>query len=151
MSNSTHHPSHGDPVDPGSKPALVWAGAFVVAGVLGFVPNPILGSNALFAANIPHNVVHLLTGFAFLLIARGWRVAPITFMKTFGTVYVLVGVIGTLVTVDGGSGRLLGVVHINAADNYLHMALGVGILVTGVWMDTLTREAAFRSRILTES
>ena len=39
---------------------------FVLVGVLGFIPNPLVSSEGIFEVNAMHNLVHLLTGAAFL-------------------------------------------------------------------------------------
>ena len=49
--------------------AWAFAGAFVIAAVMGFVPNPLVGENALFVTNTPHNLVHLATAIGFVVVA----------------------------------------------------------------------------------
>ena len=48
-------------------------------------------------------------------------------LKIIGIVYAAVAVLGLIV----GPGILLGLVHINSADNWLHVALAVVILAAG--------------------
>jgi hypothetical protein len=50
--------------------ALVFGVVFVVAGILGFIPNPIVGRDALFHTNAVHNLVHLIIGAVLLF---GWK------------------------------------------------------------------------------
>ena len=40
--------------------------AFIFAGLLGFVPNPLVAPDGVFAVNTMHNLVHIVTGVAFL-------------------------------------------------------------------------------------
>ena len=40
----------------------VFGGTFIFAGLLGFVPNPIVAPDGVFAVNAMHNMVHVLTG-----------------------------------------------------------------------------------------
>ena len=47
----------------------------------------------------------------------------------------LLGVAGFFVTGHHGGGHLLGVVHINTADNFLHIFLGVLITISG-WISS---------------
>ena len=47
----------------------------------------------------------------------------IAFMKTFGVVYFLVGVLGFVTLGSAPEGHLLGLVHINRMDNVLHVGL----------------------------
>ena len=56
------------------------------------------------------------------------------FMQAFGVIYLLTGVIGFLATGLGGDGHLLGLVHINALDNFLHLGLGAVIGVAGWYL-----------------
>jgi len=107
--------------------SLAWAGGFLLAALMGFVPNPLVGDGALFQTNLAHNLVHLVTGVAFL----GSR-ASVPFMTAFGVVYFLVGLAGFAATAGGGQGHLLGIVHINTMDSFLHLGLGLGIFGSGL-------------------
>jgi hypothetical protein len=87
----------------------------VIAGIIGFVAEPILG---VFEVNILHNLVHIITGLIFLWgAAKG--PAKIT-NKTLGWIYVVVAILGffellTFLAVAGG----------NDPDNWLHLSLGI--------------------------
>ena len=111
--------------------AWVWAVGFLVPGILGFVPNPLLGPDALFVTNTAHNLVHVVTAVAFVGVALLGNAASVWFMKTFGVVYLLVGVAGFIVLAGNPTGYLLGLVHFNNLDNFLHLGLGAGILASG--------------------
>jgi len=111
--------------------AWVFAASFYIAGVIGFVPNPLLGSHGLFVTNTAHNLVHLLTGVGFTIVALTGLKASAVFMQVFGVIYALTGVIGFLATGHDGDAHLLGLVHINTLDNLLHMGLGVVIGAAG--------------------
>ena len=45
---------------------ITFGSIFVLAGFLGFIPNPIVSSEGIFETNAMRNLVHLLTGSAFL-------------------------------------------------------------------------------------
>ena len=122
--------------------AWVFAASFYAAGVIGFIPNPLLGPHGLFQANTAHNLVHLLTGVGFTVVALAGSKASVTLMQAFGPIYLLTGVIGFLATGLGGEGYLLGLVHLNALDNYLHLGLGAAIGVAGWYL--YTRSASVR-------
>jgi hypothetical protein len=47
--------------------ALVFGIVFIVVGILGFIPNPIVGHDALFHTNSVHNLVHLIIGIVLLI------------------------------------------------------------------------------------
>ncbi len=115
----------------GTKLAWIFSASFVLAAVIGFIPNPLVGENGLFLTNAPHNLFHLVTAIAFLIVAKMGNVPSIRFMQIFGPVYLLVGLIGFTVTGASSTGMLLGFIHINALDNYLHLGLGTAILCAG--------------------
>ncbi len=98
---------------------------FILAGLLGFVPNPIVAPDGIFAVNAMHNLVHILTGAAFL--AGGYLGYARHTVIGIGVAYVAVTALGFLTTGD----TLLGLVHINVADRWLHAALAAVILVAG--------------------
>jgi len=111
--------------------AWAWAAGFMLAGLLGFIPNPLLGPQSLFVTNTAHNLVHVVTGAAFIGVALAGSGASIWFMKTFGVVYMVLGVLGFVFLMGAPTGYLLGLVHFNIMDNFLHLGLGVGILASG--------------------
>lgn len=103
----------------------VFGVTFILAGLLGFVPNPIVAPDGVFAVNTMHNLVHILTGAAF--IAGGTFGFARQTILGIGIAYVAVTVLGILTTSD----MLLGLVHINVADRWLHAGLAVAILAAG--------------------
>ena len=92
--------------------AMVIGVVLLLVGLLGFFMNPILG---FFGVNTIHNVIHLVSGLAALLLASKGMAK--TFNTWFGAVYLLVAVLGFL--------GFLGFLAVNSADNWLHLALGV--------------------------
>lgn len=116
--------------------ARVFCAIFVLVGLLGFVPNPIVSPNGLFAVNAMHNLVHLLTGAAFLAGAQFGYARQTTI--SIGVYYVAVTLIGFLTKSD----MMLGLIHINVADRWLHAGLAVAILSAGVLFTSSPRAAA---------
>ena len=111
--------------------AWVFAASSYATAAGGFIPNPLLGPDGLFATNTAHDLVHLLTGVGFTAVAlAGWK-PSVVFMRAFGVIYALTGVIGFLATGIGGHGHLLGLVHVNTLDNFLHLGLGAAIGAAG--------------------
>lgn len=106
---------------------IAFAVAFIGAGVLGFVPNPLVSPDGVFAVNAVHNLVHIITGAAFLIGAI-WFGAPRATLLVIGLGYVAVSVLGFLTTGD----TLLGLIHINEADRWLHLGLAAVILGAGL-------------------
>ncbi|HKO79034.1 MAG TPA: DUF4383 domain-containing protein [Chitinophagaceae bacterium] len=114
--------------------ALVIGIVFIAVGLLGFIENPIIGAshNAIFHADTFHNGVHIGSGILFVLIAMAAPGFASTLMILFGIVYLLIGAAGLISYGTDGFGKVLGVLHVNGADNLLHVGLGLLILVAGI-------------------
>ena len=117
----------------GIKSAWGFAGTFLLATVLGFVSNPIVGKYAFFITNTAHNLVHLATAVGFMIVAIRGETASIRFMQVFGIVYVLTALLGFVSLGGQPDGYLLHLIHINVPDNFLHLALGLSIEIAG-WL-----------------
>ena len=118
-----------------TKTASILIGiVFVAVGLLGFISNPIIGESdtAIFHADTTHNAVHIVSGVLFLLIGFTAPGFAGTFLKIFGIVYFFLGVLGMMNTGDDGMAQLLGFLHVNGADNYLHIGLGILIFLAGL-------------------
>lgn len=104
---------------------------FIAVGILGFIDNPIVGESekAIFHADKLHNIVHIASGVLFVLFAMASASAARSFMILFGIVYLALGVIGLINIGTEGMGKLLGILHVNGADNLLHAGLGILILL----------------------
>jgi uncharacterized protein DUF4383 len=109
----------------------VFGVVFVLVGVLGFIPNPIVGHSmdALFMTNTLHDIVHLLFGVVMIWAAVSAPEKASTVFKVSGAIYLLLAVLGFLMIPSGGN--LLGLVTMNMADHWLHVVLGVVILGAG--------------------
>ncbi len=107
---------------------------FIAVGLLGFVENPIVGDSdkAIFHADKLHNMVHIGSGVLFVLVALAAPASAAGFCVLFGLVYLAIGVIGLINFGTSGSGKVLGILHVNGADNILHVALGILILIMGI-------------------
>ena len=110
--------------------ALIIGFLFIAVGLLGFTSNPIIGpQDAVFHADTVHNMVHLVSGALFVLVALAAPASAGMFLRIFGAVYFLLGVIGLISIGSSGMGQLLGFLHVNGADNFLHIALGIVIFL----------------------
>lgn len=108
--------------------AIVFGVVFVLVGILGWVPNPLVGMGAIFETNHLHDVVHLVTGLVLLAVAFWAAGSSGLWLKIAGIVYLLIAVLGFLMMPNGGA--LLGVT-MNMSDHLLHVVLGVVLLVAG--------------------
>lgn len=106
--------------------AILFGVVFLLVGVLGYVPNPIVGPTGIFATNSLHNVIHLLSGIA-LLAGAYTSLGSSMMLKIVGVVYGLVAVCGFFMVMDG---MMLGVA-INEADKWLHVGLAIAIIAAG--------------------
>ena len=121
--------------------AMVVAVVFLLVGVLGFVPGVTTGYDGMtfaghestamllgvFQVSILHNIVHLLFGVVGLVLARTVSGAT-AFLVVGGAVYLLLWLYGVVIDHDGAANF----VPVNTADNWLHLALGVGMAVLGL-------------------
>ena len=107
--------------------SMIFGVVFVLVGILGFVPNPLVAPDGLFAVNAAHNAVHFITGLVFLIAATKLKDRADLVLKAVGAAYVLVTIIGALTS----GNMLLGFIHINDADRWLHAGLAAAILGAG--------------------
>ena len=113
--------------------SLIFGIVFISVGILGYFPNSIISESddAIFHTDSLHNIVHIVSGVLFILFALALPAQAGTFLKVFGTVYLLLGIAGIATIGDEEHIRLLGFLLVNKADNYLHIALGSAILLAG--------------------
>ncbi|MGZ4333350.1 MAG: DUF4383 domain-containing protein [Gaiellaceae bacterium] len=115
--------------------ATLVAAAFLLVGVLGFVPGITThygdlrfaghGSRAqllgIFRVSILHNIVHLLFGAVGIMLAKAPDTAR-TFLVGGGAVYLAIWVLGIV-------GRDW--IPVDTADNWLHFTVGIGMIGLG--------------------
>jgi hypothetical protein len=131
--------------------ALVVGGVFLAVGVLGFVPGitqnagqlQVVGHESeakllgIFQVNVLHNVVHLLFGAVGVLASRASQAASRGFLLYGGAIYLVLWVYGLVIDLDSA----LNFVALNTADNWLHLALGVGMVALALLVPRLGDEA----------
>ena len=98
---------------------------FILLGVIGFFNDPILG---VFDVDLEHNIIHLLSGIVGFIMSAKYDTAKL-FARGFGVIYGLVTILGFMM--PEGEGELLGFMHINMADNFLHLFLSAVFLTIG--------------------
>jgi len=109
--------------------AIVFGIVFVLVGLLGFIPNPLVGMGGIFDTNTLHDLVHLLIGVVLLVVAFNSPASSALWLKIMGYVYAVIAILGFLLV--SGTGDLLGLVTINPADNWLHVVLAIVLLAAG--------------------
>jgi hypothetical protein len=113
------------------KLAVIFGIVFALVGILGFFPNSIVGyatstGSPIFLTDVIHNIVHLLIGIILLIAAgKGMRASSMA-LKVFGVVYIILFIDGLIET-----NKLLGFITQNSNDTWLHLVLGVVLLVVG--------------------
>ncbi|MER5212654.1 DUF4383 domain-containing protein [Streptomyces sp. NPDC002838] len=152
--NGTHRkaPSARTPVQ---QAALLVGVVFLLVGVLGFVPGITTDydtlkfaehdSNAellgVFQVSVLHNIVHLLFGIAGAAMA-GSASAARTFLVGGGLVYLALWIYGLVIDRDSTANF----VPVNTADNWLHFALGIGMIALGVTLPRLRADGGRDTR-----
>jgi hypothetical protein len=128
----------GSPVQ--AAAALVGA-VFLLVGVLGFIPGITTDYDSLRAAgheshaellgifqvSVLHNIVHLLFGVAGLALSRAAGPAR-TYLVGGGAIYLVLWLYGLVIDKTSEANF----VPLNAADDWLHFVLGVGMVALGV-------------------
>ena len=118
---------------------LTFGAAFIFAGVLGFIPNPIVSPDGIFRVNTMHNLVHLLTGTAFLVGGLYLPGKERLTILVLGVAYFGVAILGFLTS----GNTLLGIVDINQADRWLLVGLALAILTAAFITPRREAHAAF--------
>ncbi len=110
------------------KLAMILGVIFILIGLAGFVPNPLVGGpGALFETNNMHNLVHLITGLIGVWVAAKSMSGTMMLLKIFGIVYLLVAILGFSM-----GGNVLGMI-MSQADNWLHLVVALLFLWAGFW------------------
>lgn len=107
--------------------ANIWGILFILVAILGFIPNPLVSPDGLFAVNTPHNVVHALLGVGLLFSAAIKQGAM--GLIIVGGIYLVLAVLGYIAMND----MFLGLVRLNMADHYLHLVLGLATIASGFY------------------
>lgn len=97
---------------------------FLVIGTLGFFMNPLFGA---FETDVMQNVIHIVIGLAGLYLSMQGESGAMTYGKLFGIFMAVITVLGFVLP----GGDVLGIIHVNMADNYLHVVLSVALLYLG--------------------
>lgn len=139
------------------KAALATGTLFLLVGILGFIPGITSDYEALgmaghssgallmgvFQVSVLHNIVHLAFGAAGLLLARTHQQAR-SFLIYGGVIYLVLWLYGLLV----GDETPANFVPLNGADNWLHLALGLAMIILAILLSPRTTPRRSRKRDL---
>jgi hypothetical protein len=103
--------------------------AFVLGGVLGFVPGVVKDGMyfGIFMVNPPHNILHIASGTLFLLASIAGAGLARLWFQIFGTVYAVISAAGFVV----GDGMIFGLISNNLYDAWGHAGLALAMLLIG--------------------
>lgn len=121
--------------------AAIFGAVFLLVGILGFVPGITQNTDTLmfaghhseaallgiFQVSVLHNIVHLLFGVVGLAALRSRGLAK-GYLVVGGIVYAVLWIYGLIVPMDS----MGNFVPLNSADNWLHFALSIAMIGTGV-------------------
>jgi hypothetical protein len=114
----------------------VFGAAFIVLGVLGFVPNLITEADGLkylfnlFVVEILHQILYIVSGVVALLAASSQRYSR-WYLQIFGIAYAVIALAGL---VQGDT--VLGAFAVNAGSNALHVTFAAALLAAGFGLPT---------------
>ncbi|WP_173923456.1 DUF4383 domain-containing protein [Agromyces sp. Marseille-P2726] len=128
---------------PIQKTALILGIVFLVVGIAGFIPGLTTNVDAMlfaghesgalllgvFQVSILHNIVHLLYGVVGVAVAIS-AAASRNYLIWGGAVYLLIWLYGLFVSGDNPANF----VPLNNADNWLHLGLGVVMILLGIFV-----------------
>lgn len=140
MTGSKAYPTESAAAGFVRKAALAVAAVFLLVGIAGFIPGvttdfdkmefaghlseaKLLG---IFQVSVLHNIVHALFGVAGFALARTAAGAR-AFLIGGGAIYLVLWLYGLLVSEHSAANF----VPVNMADDWLHFALGAGMIVLG--------------------
>lgn len=109
--------------------ASIFGWAFLAVGVLGFIPGVTRDAMLLgiFHVNAVHNLVHVITGVAFLIASAKSQCVSMRTFQVFGILYAIMALWG-LARIDA---MALGPVAMNPADTVFHLFVAVIALYAG--------------------
>ena len=140
--------------------ALLVAGAFLLVGVLGFIPGVTTDYDLLewaghhsgaklfgvFAVSVLHNALHLAFGVVGVVMARSYAAAR-AYLLLGGLVYLGLWLHGLLIAHDSPAN----VVPVNGADNWLHLGLGAGMVLLGLTLAGQRDPTKRRTKVRTKA
>lgn len=126
--------------------SLIYGLIVLAIGILGFIPNALIGRDGFFLTNAAHDVVHLITGLLLLLVAYTSEETAVATFRGLSVVYVIIALVGFFQIGAVGSGFMLDLFQINGADNWLHLAFTLVFALSGFTASVSAPRRAFAAR-----
>ena len=119
--------------------AMIFGVLFLIIGVLGFVPNPIISPTGYFEVNNLHNLFHIGAGIILLVgaYASAGAFGPGMALRFIGAVYAILAVMGFFLP----GNLIFGMIAMNMADHWLHAVLAIALLLAGFILSPARRAA----------
>jgi hypothetical protein len=119
--------------------AMIFGVLFLIVGVLGFVPNPIISPTGYFEVNKLHNLFHIGAGIILLVgaYASAGAFGPGMALRFIGAVYAILAVMGFFLP----GNLIFGMIAMNMADHWLHAVLAIALLLAGFVLSPARRAA----------
>lgn len=105
---------------------------FILFGLVGFVNNPLVGTDALFATDVTQSLIFIILGALLSWVAFSATSATVLSLKAEGVLLFLLGAIGIL-SVPAAGGYLLGIAYTNGASNWLTLIVGMAVFASGMY------------------
>lgn len=108
--------------------AFVFGFVFIAIAILGFIPNPLVSERGMFEVNMAHNLTHLITGLVFLSGPYFFKKREEIVINLMAVLYLPIAILGFFVHDQ----MLLGFIHINEADKYLHVLVALTFIMAAL-------------------
>lgn len=148
-------PATNPPAEPGGRPAARVIGfavglLFTLVAIAGFIPGLTTNYDSLqfaghdseaqlfglFQVSVLHNVLHLAFGVAGMMLART-TTGALAFLLIGGAIYLALWLYGLIIPMQSA----WNFVPVDAADNWLHFGLGLGMVLLGAIAASIGRRA----------
>ncbi len=97
---------------------------FVAVGILGSFPNPLVSHHGVFEVNVMHNLLHVVVGAIFIVGALISEKAAHRTLQSLSIAGIALAILGFVAK----NGLILGFIHVNEADKWLHAVLAIVIV-----------------------
>lgn len=110
------------------KIIIILGALLVLLGLLGFVPNVLVGKDGFFLTDISHDLIHIFSGAVIIFVSlKRIQFLP-DYLKKIGILYISLAVLGAM-TIGMGEGKLLWLFLLNGYDNILHLFIGTVLII----------------------